>query len=56
MGKRYRQFIKDLRKDSRCTVTPDDIYMETDFFDNSKPVVYSVFPFSCLPPYIWLLA
>lgn len=41
MGKRYRQFIKDLRKDSRCTVTPDDIYMETDFFDNSKPIVYS---------------
>ena len=41
MGKRYRQFVKDLRKDSRCTIKPDDIYMETDFFDNSKPIVYS---------------
>ena len=41
MGKRYRQFIKKLKSESLCTVTPEDIYMQTDFFDNNKPVVYS---------------
>ena len=41
MGKRYRQFIKKLKSESLCTVTPEDIYMQTDFFDNHKPVVYS---------------
>ena len=33
MGKRYRQFIKKLKNESLCTVTPEDIYMQTDFFD-----------------------
>ena len=41
MGKRYRQFIKKLKNESLCTVTPEDIYMQTDFFDNPKPIVYS---------------
>lgn len=41
MGKRYRQFIKKLKNESLCTVTPEDIYMKTDFFDNPKPIVYS---------------
>ena len=33
MTKKHKEFIKQIKSMPRCTVTPEDIYEKTDFFD-----------------------
>ena len=35
--KKHKQFIKEIKQHSKCTLTPEDIYKNTDFFDNKQP-------------------
>lgn len=35
--KKHKQFIKEIKQHSKCTITPEDIYKNTDFFDNKQP-------------------
>ena len=35
--KKHKQFIKEIKQHSKCTLTPEDIYKNTDFFDNNQP-------------------
>ena len=35
-NKKHKQFIKELKQHTSCTITPDDIYNNTDFF-NDQP-------------------
>ena len=32
---KHKEFIKQLKQQSPCTITPEDIYKNTDFFDNT---------------------
>lgn len=34
--KKHKQFIKEIKQHSKCTITPEDIYKNTDFFDNKQ--------------------
>lgn len=35
--KKHKQFIKEIKQHSKCTITPEDIYKNIDFFDNKQP-------------------
>ena len=37
LNKKHKQFIKKLKQQSPCTITPEDIYKNTDFFNNKQP-------------------
>ena len=34
-NKKHKEFIKQIKETNTCTVTPQDIYSNTDFFDNN---------------------
>lgn len=34
--KKHKEFIKQLKERNKCTVSPQDIYMNTDFFDKER--------------------
>lgn len=34
--KKHKEFIKQLKARNKCTVSPQDIYMNTDFFDKER--------------------
>ena len=36
LNKKHKQFIKKLKQQSPCTITPEDIYKNTDFFNNKQ--------------------